>query len=240
MSGELYSQVNSTLPINKAKSLLRTEDKAQFKVWWSEQSEAFSIEAEIVSNLDGSVLLVVSNEVSVDALVSDDAQITLTLGTIPSLTLTCEAKALTDANAKHAVGRFVGRHGTKPTNDTIVKLLPITVILQEDGKAEQIDCKSIVDSLNETAFGLERRAVDHMNDDHLDAIKLYAEVLLHQAEGDWHMAGLDMDGIDLIHGDRYARLWFNPPLKQPDQIKARLVELVQKARATQFAGSEKP
>ncbi|MEM6618723.1 MAG: DUF2470 domain-containing protein [Pseudomonadota bacterium] len=78
---------------------------------------------------------------------------------------------------------------------------------------------------------MERGAVDHMNDDHLDAIKEYAETLLRLGPGDWVMTSLDMEGIDLRAGDSFARLWFDPPLQKPEDIRKRLVALAMAARA---------
>ena len=71
----------------------------------------------------------------------------------------------------------------------------------------------------------------HMNDDHKDAIKLYAEVLCNSEAANWRLACLDPEGLDLVAGDRVARLWFKTPLETPDQVRAELVALAQEARA---------
>src|ERR1041384_7546016 len=54
----------------------------------------------------------------------------------------------------------------------------------------------------------EEGAVAHMNEDHADAILLYATKLLGETEGPWRISGLDPDGADLAAGGRTARLPF--------------------------------
>ncbi|MEM1389342.1 MAG: DUF2470 domain-containing protein [Pseudomonadota bacterium] len=94
-----------------------------------------------------------------------------------------------------------------------------------------IPAEALLSQASATLSQMERRAVDHMNEDHLDAIKGYAEALLGEPPGDWRMTALDMEGLDLQAGARFTRLWFDPPLAQPGEIRSRLVELAMKARA---------
>jgi len=54
----------------------------------------------------------------------------------------------------------------------------------------------------------EKMVVEHMNDDHLDAISLYAVTLLGQPVANWRMTGCDPLGIDLVAAGRRARLEF--------------------------------
>lgn len=77
----------------------------------------------------------------------------------------------------------------------------------------------------------EAGAVGHMNEDHLDAVKLYAEVLLKQPEGKWRLTSIDPEGFDLLCGDSTARFWFEQPLASPDHLRSALVDLAIRARA---------
>lgn len=77
---------------------------------------------------------------------------------------------------------------------------------------------------------LEDEAVAHMNEAHGDAVSLYAAQLAGQAAGDWQIASLDQEGIDLVVGDRTARLWFEPALTSADELRPRLVALANEAR----------
>ena len=78
----------------------------------------------------------------------------------------------------------------------------------------------------------EEGAIAHMNQDHADAIELYAVDLLGEAEGPWKISGLDPDGVDLIAGDRIARLPFKERVTSASALRAALVTLAKEARAT--------
>ncbi len=78
--------------------------------------------------------------------------------------------------------------------------------------------------------------VSHMNDDHADAVQLYATKLLGLAEkrtdDGWVMTGVDPEGCDLRSGGTVARLAFDAPVGTADEARAALVTLVGKARKT--------
>jgi putative heme iron utilization protein len=85
-----------------------------------------------------------------------------------------------------------------------------------------------------TASGLgdaEQGIVSHMNDDHADAVQLYAGNLLGLAGSAWRMTGIDAEGIDLRQGGQVARLSFEAPLGAASEARKVLVALVGKARA---------
>jgi len=76
----------------------------------------------------------------------------------------------------------------------------------------------------------EAAILQHMNDDHADAIDLYANRLLERKGSGWKMTGVDADGIDVCKTGRFARLAFDQPLKSVDEVRPELVRLAQKAR----------
>ena len=73
--------------------------------------------------------------------------------------------------------------------------------------------------------------VSHMNEDHADALQLYANRLLGLPGADWQMTGIDAEGIDLRRVGKVARLAFDAPLGAATEARKVLVELVAKARA---------
>ena len=77
----------------------------------------------------------------------------------------------------------------------------------------------------------EEGIVAHMNEDHADAIQLYAQRLLKRAGDGWRMTGIDREGIDLRRAGETARLEFDAPLAAVEQARGVLVSLVAKARA---------
>lgn len=83
-------------------------------------------------------------------------------------------------------------------------------------------------ALDEAAAGI----VAHMNDDHADAVALYATALADRAPGDWQLSAIDCDGIDLTLDGERARIAFERPVYTPDEARSALIALVQIARKT--------
>jgi putative heme iron utilization protein len=77
----------------------------------------------------------------------------------------------------------------------------------------------------------EESAVEHMNEDHREALSLYATHLLGQPAGDWRMTGADPEGADLRAGEHRARLVFPEKARTGGDLRAILVHLVKEARA---------
>ncbi|MFO0294159.1 MAG: DUF2470 domain-containing protein [Rhodospirillales bacterium] len=77
----------------------------------------------------------------------------------------------------------------------------------------------------------ESGVVAHMNEDHADAVQLYATRLLgRQGEG-WRMTGVDPEGADLRRGGEVARLGFDRRATTAEAARVELVRLVKRARA---------
>jgi putative heme iron utilization protein len=79
--------------------------------------------------------------------------------------------------------------------------------------------------------GAEPDIVAHMNQDHADAVQLYATKLLGRAGDGWQLTGVDPEGADLRRGGEVARLPFDRPVADAEEARAELVRLVKKARA---------
>jgi hypothetical protein len=77
----------------------------------------------------------------------------------------------------------------------------------------------------------ESNIVEHMNDDHADAVELYATRLLGGAPGTWRLTGIDPDGCDLVLGARALRLPFETRITNGEDARRELVRLVGVARA---------
>ena len=82
----------------------------------------------------------------------------------------------------------------------------------------------------------EESAIDHMNEEHGEALRLYATRLLDVPDRDWRMTGADPDGIDLRAGTLRARLDFPKRAKTGQELREALIAL---ARAARGAGTER-
>ncbi|TVR09834.1 MAG: HugZ family protein [Salinarimonadaceae bacterium] len=74
-------------------------------------------------------------------------------------------------------------------------------------------------------------AVAHMNEDHRNAVALYATRLAGAEPGEWRVSGLDPLGVDLSTGDETARVDFPEPAHDAGALRAALVALAAAARA---------
>ena len=94
--------------------------------------------------------------------------------------------------------------------------------------AEQLLCDPVASAALMEAHD---DAVAHMNEDHRDALRLYATNLAGAKDGDWRTTGIDPEGIDLAFGDMTARVLFERPINGPDALRASLVALAKAARS---------
>jgi len=108
-------------------------------------------------------------------------------------------------------GHYIGGFGR------IVDLEPAALLTKID------DAQALVDA--------ELGIVAHMNDDHADAVALYATRLAGRPPGDWRMSGIDPDGADLLHRTNAARLDFPSRVLTSGAARDMLVALVRQARA---------
>jgi putative heme iron utilization protein len=69
-----------------------------------------------------------------------------------------------------------------------------------------------------------------MNDDHADAVALYATKLLGAETGAWRVTGIDPDGLDLASGDTVLRLEFPQRVTAAGQLREVLAGLAKQAR----------
>jgi putative heme iron utilization protein len=83
----------------------------------------------------------------------------------------------------------------------------------------------------ETLLEAEPGVVEHMNQDHAEACRLYATKLLGAPDGDWRCVGCDPEGLDLQCDRIGLRLPFPQRINEPQVLRRTLVELAQKARA---------
>jgi len=83
----------------------------------------------------------------------------------------------------------------------------------------------------ESLLEAEDGAIAHMNDDHAEAVRLYATRLLGAEDGKWRLTGLDPEGLDLALGDATLRLPFPERVTNPQVLRKMVVDLAAKARA---------
>jgi heme iron utilization protein len=145
---------------------------------------------------------------------------------------------LTPSQDPALIARYVGRH---PDSQMFLgfadfRLFEMEVerahIVSGFGEIHWIDSSDLLFALDgfEELAAAESDIVDHMNQDHADAVALYATKLLGLPAGDWKMTGVDPEGIDLRDGGATARLDFEKPVQNAESARSILVRMVKAAR----------
>jgi len=83
----------------------------------------------------------------------------------------------------------------------------------------------------ETLCDAEADIVDHMNQDHADALDAYAQGRLGLPGTGWVMTGIDPEGLDMRRDGATARLDFDTPVTDPASARQALVAMTQIARS---------
>ena len=102
----------------------------------------------------------------------------------------------------------------------IVDLSPAELLVPTEGAGELL--------------AAEPGIIEHMNEDHADAVRLYATRLAGAPEGFWRMSGIDPEGCDSIfEGERPPHA--PRPDLHPGEARAELVRLANEAREAGIA-----
>ncbi|MGF1526691.1 MAG: HugZ family protein [Candidatus Competibacterales bacterium] len=233
-----------------AKTLLRTARWGALACLEPETEIPLASRVSVAPAMDGAPVMLISQLSSHFAALEADPRCSLLLGepgrgdplAHPRITIIATARRLGDDLGRSQLRhRFLSRHPKAAlyidfADFALWRLEPQRAALNGGfGKAFALTATDLTTDL--TACGelqaQEASAVDHMNDDHRDALAAYATGLLKQPPGDWRLASLDPEGLDLVLGDRLARLWFEPPLANSAELRPRLVDLARQARAAQ-------
>lgn len=153
----------------------------------------------------------------------------------PRLTIAGTVEPTGDPDARR---RFLARH---PAGAGFARFGDMRVwriepdhglLVQGFGAIHRLTAADLVAVCPPALAAAEAGIVAHMNDEHADALDLYARVLLGVGGGDWRMTGIDAGGIDLRLGDRVARLDFPAPVADAAGARQMLVDMAKRARST--------
>lgn len=160
----------------------------------------------------------------------------------PRITVQCHAQFIApDASERPALRRrFLSRH---PKAELYIdfpdfcffRMVPERASLNGGfGRAYAIDGGDlIIQSAASAALAeMEADAIAHMNDDHSDAIDLYAKAFARQSESGWRMTGIDCAGFEIAKGDRLQRIEFDAVLQEAGHLRQELAAMARTARQT--------
>ena len=101
------------------------------------------------------------------------------------------------------------------------------------GRIETLDADDVVlpATAGSALAAAETDIVEHMNNDHGDAVHAYAAALADRHGLGWTMTGIDPEGMDLARNDAESRVDFETTVDGPESARAELVRLAKLARA---------
>jgi heme iron utilization protein len=236
-------------PIATAKELLRVTRAGALATLDRNTGHPFSSLVNVATDADGSPLILVSRLSTHTANIEVDPRASVLLASTgkgdplayPRLTvLGTFAKIERDTpDGARVQRRFLSRHPKSKLyagfGDFAFWRLSVASAHLNGGFARAADLKAsdVITSLDGAGeiVEIEEGAVEHMNADHPDAVRLYATKLFGEADGAWQVTGVDPDGLDLALGDRTVRMPFAERVTNGLVLRKTLAECGARARA---------
>lgn len=235
--------------IRLAKTLLRSSRHGALAVLDPENGVPLASRVAVATDFDGAPIILVSALSAHTAGLGADPRCSLLLGepgkgdplAHPRMTLICSAEKIGRDDPRHEriEWRFLSRNPKAKLyvgfgDFSFFRLVPSSASLNGGfGKAYKLvdrDLLNFAPNLSALAAA-EREVVEQMNAGHADAI---ARLVRHFGKisepANWMMSGIDIDGIDLIAGDRSVRIFFQTALTEPQDIDETLLSMSVSAR----------
>lgn len=236
-------------PIATAKGLLRVTRAGALATIDRNTGHPFASLVNVATDADGSPLILVSRLSTHTANLETDPRASVLLASTgkgdplahPRLTV-LGAFANIERNAADAARvqrRFLSRHPKSRLyagfGDFAFWRLDVVSAHLNGGfaRAADLNAGDFITHLEDAAeiVEIEESAIEHMNADHSEAVRLYATKLLGEEDGGWQVTGVDPDGLDLALGDRTARLPFAERVTNGLTLRKTLAEWGARARA---------
>lgn len=235
--------MNDFDPVSAAKVLLRGARLGTLATI-APDGHPYASLLSVATDTDGTPLTLISKLALHTQYLERDPRASLLVATVgagdplahPRLSITVRAELADDERARR---RFLARHPSAEgyagfPDFSFRRLVPERAHLVAGfGRIVDLSAESFLTSIAgaDELVAAEAGAVAHMNEDHADALALYATKLGGEASGDWRCTGLDPDGIDLADGDRTARVSFPRRVTSPGVLRMVLKEMAEGARA---------
>jgi putative heme iron utilization protein len=236
-------------PKGLAKALLRATRAGSLATIDRNTGHPFASLVNVATDADGAPLILVSRLSTHTANLERDGRASVLLAATgkgdplahPRLTLlgTFQPVAREHADGPRVRRRFLARHPKSQLYAAFADFsfwrLDVVSAHLNGGFARAADLKAtdVITDLTgaDELLEAEAGAVAHMNDDHAEAVRLYATKLLGAEDGKWRLTGLDPDGLDLALGDATLRLPFPERVTTAQALRKTVVDLAAKARA---------
>jgi putative heme iron utilization protein len=250
----LPSQPADFDPVGEARMLLRVIGAGAIATLDPDAGHPFASLVAVATDMDGSPLMLLSGLSVHTKNILADPRVSLLMVrggkgdplAHPRLTVIGRAVRLEERNnSQRALCRFLARHPKSALYAGFDDFAVFRIMVERGhynggfARAARLSSDELLTDLSgaEALQEAEAGAIAHMNDDHAEAVRLYATRLLGRRAGPWHLTSLDPEGCDLACGEETARLLFPQRVTGAGQLRAVLSEL---ARAARAAPSEQP
>jgi heme iron utilization protein len=232
-----------------AKTLLRTARAGALATIDRNSGHPFASLVNIATDVDGSPLILISRLSTHTANLENDRRASLLVATAgrgdplahPRLTVIGAFAPIgrDDRDEQRVRRRFLARHPKSELYagfaDFSFWRLGIVSVHLNAGFARAADLKAsdvlVEISDADDLIATEADAIAHMNNDHGEAVRLYAHKLLGGVDGAWRLISLDPEGLDLALHDTVLRLPFPRRITTAEELRQAMVDLANMARA---------
>jgi heme iron utilization protein len=234
-------------PSKLAKSLLRTSRQGALATLMDGSGDPYCSLVNVAAHADGSPILLISRLAVHTKNILGDNRVSLMLDERASGDPLEGARIMLAGRAEEAAGddaagfrrRYLNAH---PSAEAFVdfkdfsffRIAPSGLHLVAGfGRIIDLKPEQFLTDISDAAVLLEAEqgAVDHMNEDHREAMNLYATKLLGAKVADWRCTGCDPDGMDMQAGAATLRLDFPERVTSGTELRKMLVRLAGEARS---------
>lgn len=234
--------------VQLAKTLIRTARHAAIATLEPGSGRPIATRVGLATDSDGTPLILVSALSAHTPALRADPRCSLLVGepgrgdplAHPRITLACTARPVEKGTpeASRIAGRYL-RH--QPKAQLYADLPDFSYFrLEVDsaslnagfGRAYALSAADVLahgPALGEIAEA-EDSAITHMNQDHAEAVSLYARAFARAPEGNWTLIGIDPEGFEIADGDDIRRINFESPLGSGNDLRPTLVRMAGEAR----------
>lgn len=234
-------------PARLARSLLRRSRQGALATLMAGSGDPYCSLVNLASHPDGSSILLISRLALHTRNILADARVSLMLDERAEgdplegarIMLGGQAEEVTEGERELVRRRYLAAH---PSAEAFVEFKDFSFFVIRPrgahlvagfGRIVDLTPAQLLTDLGgaEALLEAEPGAVAHMNEDHRDAMNLYATRLLGVESADWLCTGCDPEGMDLQAGRDTLRLTFPDRVSNGTELRKMLVRLAGEARA---------
>src|SRR6266496_1872800 len=234
-------------PPKLAKSLLRKSRQGALATLMTDSGDPYCSLVNVAAHADGSPILLISRLAVHTKNILGDNRVSLMLDERAAGDPLEGARIMLAGRAEEAAGddaagfrrRYLNAH---PSAEAFVDFKDFSFfridpsglhLVAGFGRIIDLKPEQFLTDISDAAALLEAEqgAVEHMNEDHREAMNLYATKLLGAESADWRCTGCDPDGMDMQAGGATLRLDFPERVTSAMALRKMLVRLAGEARA---------